>query len=80
MLPRELRTAGLAVLQSMRALGAFCSSLAFGFAWAQVSSRTVIYGFIITLVIALAAAVALVRPESPFRSQLGSRPKPRSAV
>jgi len=63
MLPRELRTAGLAVLQSLRALGAFCSSLAFGFAWSQVSSRTVIYGFILALVIALAAAVSLVRPE-----------------
>jgi MFS family permease len=63
MLPRELRTAGLAVLQSLRALGAFCSSMAFGFAWAQVSSRTVIYGFIVALVLALAAAVWLVRPE-----------------
>ena len=63
MLPRELRTAGLAVLQSLRALGAFCSSLAFGFAWSQVSSRTVIFGFIAALVIALTAAVLLVRPE-----------------
>ena len=63
MLPRELRTAGLAVLQSMRALGTFCSSLAFGFAWSQVSSRTVIYAFIVALVIALSAAFLLVRPE-----------------
>ncbi|HEV2637622.1 MAG TPA: MFS transporter [Actinocrinis sp.] len=64
MLPRELRTAGMAVLQSLRALGALVSSLVFGFAWAQVSSRTVIYGFIVALVIALIGAVLLVRPES----------------
>jgi MFS family permease len=63
MLPRHLRTAGLAVLQSLRALGAFVSSLAFGFAWSVTGSRTVVLGFIVALVIALGAAALLVRPE-----------------
>jgi MFS family permease len=65
MLPRHLRTAGLAVLQSLRALGAFVSSLAFGFAWSVTGSRTVVLGFIAALILALAAAVLLVRPEPP---------------
>lgn len=63
MLPRNLRTAGLAVLQSVRALGAFVSSLAFGFAWSVAGSRTVVLGFIAALVVALVAATLLVRPE-----------------
>lgn len=63
MLPRHLRTAGLAVLQSLRALGAFVSSLAFGLAWSLTGSRTVVLGFIVALILALGAAMLLVRPE-----------------
>ena len=63
MLPRHLRTAGLAVLQSLRALGAFVSSLVFGFAWSLMGSRTVILGFIAALILALGAALLLVRPD-----------------
>ncbi|HEX4789781.1 MAG TPA: MFS transporter, partial [Actinospica sp.] len=62
-LPRRLRTAGLAILQSLRALGAFVASLAFGFAWSMAGSRTVIYGFAIALALALAAAARLTKPE-----------------
>lgn len=60
MLPRRLRTAGLAILQSLRALGAFAASLAFGFAWSAFGSRTVVWGFAAALALALAAAVRLV--------------------
>jgi MFS family permease len=63
MLPRHLRTAGLAVLQSLRALGAFVSSLVFGLAWSLTGSRTVVLGFIVALILALGAAMLLVRPE-----------------
>ena len=63
MLPRELRTAGLALLQSVRALGAFVSSLAFGFAWSAVGSREVVGGYVVALLIALAVAASLVHPE-----------------
>jgi MFS family permease len=63
MLPRHLRTAGLAILQSVRALGAFAASLAFGFAWSAVGSRTVVYGFAVALALALVAASRLVKPE-----------------
>ena len=63
LLPRQLRTAGLAILQSARALGAFVASLAFGFAWSVLGARSVVYGFAVALVLALGAAVLLVRPE-----------------
>ena len=60
-LPRELRTAGLALLQSVRALGAFASSLAFGYAWSVAGSRAVVGGYIVALVLAIAVAARLVR-------------------
>jgi len=63
MLPRELRTAGLSLLQSVRALGAFVSSLAFGFAWSMAGSRAVVGGYVAALALALFVAVKLVRPE-----------------
>ncbi|HEU5331839.1 MAG TPA: MFS transporter [Actinocrinis sp.] len=63
-LPRHLRTAGLAVLQSARALGAFCASLAFGFAWEAVGARTVVYYFAAALALALGAAYFLLRPQA----------------
>jgi len=62
LLPRQLRTAGLAVLQSVRALGAFVASLAFGFAWSVTGARSVVYGFAVALLLALCAATLLVRP------------------
>lgn len=65
MLPRELRTAGLALLQSVRALGAFVSSLAFGIAWSMAGSRAVVGCYVLALMLALAVAVKLVRPEKP---------------
>ncbi|HEX4790888.1 MAG TPA: MFS transporter [Actinospica sp.] len=69
MLPRRLRTAGLAILQSLRALGAFAASLAFGFAWSVAGSRAVVYGFAVALLLAFLAAVRLVefeiKPEAP---------------
>lgn len=68
MLPRELRTAGLALLQSVRALGAFVSSLAFGFAWSMDGSRAVVGGYVLALVLALVVAVKLVRPEKEMSS------------
>jgi hypothetical protein len=66
MLPRRLRTAGLAILQSLRALGAFVASLAFGFAWSAAGSRTVVWGFAAALVLGLVAAKSLVdtKPEA----------------
>ncbi|HET9168062.1 MAG TPA: MFS transporter [Actinospica sp.] len=57
MLPRRLRTAGLAILQSVRALGAFLASLVFGFAWSVAGSRVVVWGFAAALALALAAVV-----------------------
>lgn len=68
MLPRELRTAGLALLQSVRALGAFVSSLAFGLAWSMAGSRAVVGGYVLALVLALVVAVKLVRPEKETSS------------
>ncbi|MBR7835235.1 MFS transporter [Actinospica durhamensis] len=70
MLPRELRTAGLALLQSVRALGAFVSSLAFGFAWSVMGSREVVGGYVVALLLALVAAACLVHPEK------GTVPRP----
>jgi MFS family permease len=64
MLPRHLRTAGLAVLQSARALGAFCASLAFGFGWEMVGARSVVYYFAAALALALGAAYLLLRPQA----------------
>jgi MFS family permease len=64
MLPRHLRTAGLAILQSVRALGAFVASLAFGFAWSMAGARSVVYGFAVALVLAIVAAASLVKPET----------------
>ena len=72
MLPRQLRTAGLAVLQSLRALGAFVSSMAFGFAWSRFDSRTVILGYIGALVLALVVATLLVRPTLRRAGQAGA--------
>jgi MFS family permease len=65
MLPPELRTSGLAVLQSLRALGAFCSSIAFGFAWAYFPAGDIALFFAAGLVVMLAAAGLLVDPRRP---------------
>ena len=62
LLPRHLRTAGLAILQSARALGAFAASVAFGFAWSAYGSRAVVGGFAVALALALAAAWRLSPP------------------
>jgi MFS family permease len=64
-LPAELRTSGLAVLQSLRALGAFCSSLVFGFAWAYLPAGDVVLYFAGGLVLMLVVAALLVNPLRP---------------
>jgi MFS family permease len=62
MLPAELRTSGLAVLQSLRALGAFCSSIIFGFAWAYIPAGDLVLYFAGGLVLMLAIAGVLIDP------------------
>ena len=62
MLPPELRTSGLAVLQSLRALGAFCSSIVFGFTWAYFPAGDIALFFAGGLVVMLAVAGLLVDP------------------
>jgi MFS family permease len=61
-LPAELRTSGLAVLQSLRALGAFCSSIVFGFAWAYFPAGDIVLFFAGGLVLMLVVAALLVDP------------------
>lgn len=73
LLPRHLRTAGLAILQSARALGAFAASVVFGLAWSHFGSRSVVSGFAVALALALAGAVALTRPGSSSASTEGPR-------
>jgi len=73
LLPRHLRTAGLAILQSVRALGAFAASVVFGLAWSHFGSRSVVSGFAVALSLALVGAVALTRPGSSSASTEGPR-------
>lgn len=61
-LPTELRTSGMAVLQSLRALGAFCSSIIFGFAWAYMPAGDLALCFAGGLVLMLAIAGVLIDP------------------
>jgi MFS family permease len=61
-MPAGLRTSGLAVLQSVRALAGFVSSLLFGLAWAHADPRAVMLWFAAALPVALVTASVLVSP------------------
>ncbi len=61
-LPKTLRTSGLAVLQSIRALAGFGSSVVFGVAWANSDPRRVMLWFAVALPVAVLLAVVLVSP------------------
>jgi hypothetical protein len=50
------------VLQSLRALGAFCSSIVFGFAWAYFPAGDIVLFFAGGLVLMLVVAALLVDP------------------
>ncbi|MFD0329780.1 MFS transporter [Streptacidiphilus monticola] len=60
LLPERLRTSGLSVLQTSQAFGRSVSSVAFGAVWAACGPVTAVRGFLVALLVAVAAAALLL--------------------
>ncbi|MCM2421049.1 MULTISPECIES: MFS transporter [unclassified Streptomyces] len=62
LIPEELRTSGLSVLQTTQTLGRSVSSVAFGAAWMRWGPENTIQGFTVALTAAVLLCMVLLRP------------------
>ncbi|MEI2781346.1 MAG: MFS transporter [Candidatus Competibacter sp.] len=60
-LPASLRASGLALIATAIGLARFCASVLFGFLWAWIGAHGALIGFVIGLLLAMAAAMLLLR-------------------
>jgi len=63
--PEELRSSGLALVQTGQALARFVCSLGFGAAWTVWGDRTALTASAVALAVCTAFSLTLLGPESP---------------
>ena len=68
LVPPDLRSSGLALVQTIVVLGKFASAVGFGAIWTLIGPRTALLGFLAGLLLAVAVAAVLLRGAAADRS------------
>lgn len=71
LVPSDLRSSGLALVQTIVVLGKFASAVGFGAVWTLIGPRTALLGFLTGLLLAVVVAAVLLRGAATSRADSG---------